>query len=379
MTGGIIPAGTTLTLTTPSHWDDVAYYHPEWVSTSSNPEQLVLREDTAGPILIEAFVKPTNPIHPYDVLHARLGNGSLGESSLVVTYPTSVERSLPRTVHPTVPYPLRPGTRALFGVAFANGGDKTVVTQVDLEIPGGYDVWRNGGEGAELFADADFLRPSDKDGAWTWIDGRHVRWTGHRVVEGLGASSWTVGVLVTGDASQATSIEPAYSDGPAGKLSFSNGFEHVSTRWGAVPGVVRHDVPAESAPGEGDGYPWLAAGGADGGHDAQLSSVEATLRGRAGYEVSGASGDLLRLQSSVANSTFAVRERKVPVGGLLQSDADFESLVNELGKAGVAETTLTMELYAPPSRGCATWRCGTRRARARRTFSSWRRMGRRTA
>ena len=310
---------------------------------------------------IEIHLKPpTNPVHPYDVLHAKLGNGSLGESSLVVTYPTSVERSLPRTVHPTVPYPLRPGTRALFGVAFANGGEKTVVTQVDLEIPGGYDVWRNDGAGAELFAEADFLRPSDQDGAWSWLDGRHVRWTGSRVVEGLGASSWTVGVLVTSDAGEATSIEPAYSDGPTGTLTFGNGFEHVSTRWGAVPGVVRHDVPPASGPGEADGYPWAAASaeGVETAHGVQLSSVEATLRGTARYEVSAASGDLLRVQSSLANSTFAVRQRMVPVGGLLQADADFESLVNELGKAGVADTTLTVEMYAPPSRGCAptaTW------------------------
>ena len=354
-----IPAGTTLSVDVPSAWQIHQIVAEGWRITGTAPLQLQLERASKQAEQIELHLKPpANPLHPYDVLHARLGNGSLGESSLVVTYPTSVERSLPRTVHPTVPYPLRPGTRALFGVAFANGGDKTVVTQVDLEIPGGYDVWRNDGEGAELFARADFLRPSDQDGAWTWLDARHVRWTGSRVVEGLGASSWTVGVLVTDDAGEATSLEPAYSDGPSGKLTFSNGFEHVSRRWGAVPGVVRHDVPPASGPGADDGYPWASAEGVDAVHAVQLSSVGATLRGTGRYEVSAAAGDLLRVQSALANSTFAVRERKVPVGGLLQSDADFESLVNELGRAGVADTTLTMEMYAPPSRGCAptaTW------------------------
>lgn len=362
-----LPVGLRLTLSPPPSWElkDVVAEGWSWKWETSTVVLELIERGPSRPVKFH-LKPPANPIHPYEVLHARLGNGSLGESSLVVTYPTSVERSLPRTVHPTVPYPLRPGARALFGVAFANGGEKTVVTQVDLEVPGGYDVWRNDGEGAELFAEADFLRPSDQDGTWTWLDARHVRWTGSRVVEGLGASSWTVGVLVTDDAGEATSIEPAYSDGPVGTLTFANGFGHVSTRWGAVPGVVRHDVPPASGPGEDDGYPWVpASSGGEGAaveveteHGVQLSSVEATLRGSGRYEVSAASGDLLRVQSSLANSTFSVHERKVPVGGLLRSDADFESLVNELGRAGVADTTLTMEMYAPPSRGCAptaTW------------------------
>lgn len=293
----------------------------------------------------------------------------------MVTYPSGAERSLPRAVYPTVPYPLRAGSRALFGVAFANGGEKTVVTQVDVEVPGGYDVWRNDGEGAELFAPGEILRPSDQDGAWAWVDAKHLRWTGARVVEALGASSWTFGVLVTGDVGEATSVEPPRSDGPEGRLRFGNGYEHRSARWGAVPGVVRHEVPAASGPDEADGYPWArvaasgsgpASGGGPGArpgtdvgaHEVEVRTVEATLVGAASYEVSPAAGDLLRLRSGLANSSFAVRERKVPVGGVLQSDADFESVVNELGRMGVADTTLTMELFAPPSRGCeptATW------------------------
>lgn len=359
-------SGLEVTVTLPPDWSLIQAESKQWSVTSLSPLKLRLTNGAPGVTATELRLRPpSNPIHPFDVLHARLGNGTLGESSLVVTYPTSVERSLPRAVYPTVPYPLRPGTRALFGVAFANGGEKTVVTRVDVEIPGGYDVWRNEGQGAELFAEAEVLRPADRDGAWSWVDARHLRWEGERVVEALGASSWAFGVLVTGDVGEATSVEPPRSDGPEGRLRFANGFEHRSTRWGPVPGVVRHDVPPASGPDAADGYPWAsasveaaAAGGAVTEHAVELRSVEASLESRASYEVSPAAGDLLRLRSSLANSSFAVRERMVPVGGVLQSDADFESVVNELGRMGVADTTLTMELYAPPSRGCeptATW------------------------
>lgn len=366
--GSRMSEGVELHVSIPSDWEFLAAEGSAWQIKSKNSRGLHFTATSAAAYSNSLDVRlrpPSNPIHPFDVLHARLGNGSLGESSLVVTYPTSVERSLPRAVYPTVPYPLRPGSRALFGVAFANGGEKTVVTQVDVEIPGGYDVWRNEGRGAELFAEADVLRPSDQDGAWSWVDARHLRWEGERVVEALGASSWALGVLVTDDVGEATSVEPARSDGPEGRLRFGNGFEHRSTRWGPVPGVVRHDVPPASGPDASDGYPWatadagaVASGGPVTEHAVEVRSVAASLAGRGDYEVSPAAGDLLRLRSSLANSSFVVRERMVPVGGVLQSDADFESVVNELGKMGVADTSLTMELYAPPSRGCeptAAW------------------------
>lgn len=366
---GSIPAGTQVKVTFPREWNALRLDAEGWNESEAEGSLTISAERAhfGSTLLTLRLRPPANPVNPYDVLHARLGNGSLGESSLVVTYPSSVERSLPRAVLPTVPYPVRNGSWALFGVAFANGGAATVVEQVDVEIPGGYDVWRNGGRGAELFAaGAGFERPADVDGSWAWLDGRHLRWTGQREVAALGASSWVVGVRITEDVGQATSVEPRYSDGPVGRLTFGNGFVHESTRWGAVPGVVRHEVPAASLPGASDGYPWAepgavgeGAGAEDGGealessHVVELTSVSAGLRGSAAYRSADVAGDLVRARSGLANSSFAVAERRVPVGGVVRADADFGGLVNELARAGVASTTITVDLFAPASRGCA--------------------------
>jgi hypothetical protein len=92
---------------------------------------------------------PSSPARSFDIITARLSGPSRAESSLVVTYPLpDADRGTPRVLASTTPYPVARGQDALFGVAFANGGDEVVVTRVDIEVPGGYDLKFNDGLGA---------------------------------------------------------------------------------------------------------------------------------------------------------------------------------------------------------------------------------------
>lgn len=365
-TASITHRGANITIAIPRGWEITTFPDSTlWLPTASSGHPAVgtsvsfeLREDVQGfaDLAFTARVDAA-PSRPFDVFHASLSNGSLGESALVVRYPTSAEKDLPRQVLVTAPYPVRASSRALLGVAFVNGGPEVTVTQVDVEVPGGYDFARHGGFGAHLFNESPvyFGGTETVDSEWRWVDGRHLQWRGSRVVEELSATEWTLGVLFNGS-EWATGVEPGRHDGPEGSARFANGFEASTRRWGRVPGVLELRAHNATLSPGGDGYPWAdagAAGGASLPYAVTVQDGRAAASAAGSYRVLPSGGDLVSLQGAVANSTFVIGNRTAPLGTFVRAEANLQSLVTKLSRSGVTETNLTIDMYAPPSRGCA--------------------------
>lgn len=355
-----IGAGTTLTMTWPRGWTGITDPGEPWVPVAySNASSLTAtyrhNVSSLGPTTLEFHATPpSNPTHPFDFIHARLGNGSVGESTLVVQYPAPVDRDLPRQVFATTPYPLRPGGSAFFGVAFGNGGAGTTVTDFTISIPGGYDIWANRGQGAALFDPEGVILnafpPADEETGSSWSidpDGKHVRWHGSVFVPALGAEWWGAELPITHDASQATSIEPVGGTGPSARLSFPSGFTDVSTAWGRSPGVIRSRVPPDEGGSEPSGYPDDSTT-----FNATIVGPRSALRANGSYSATP-TGGVLGLDSAVTNASFRVASRLAPLGSIMRADADFRSLTTKLASLGIVATTVTMELWAPGGDGCS--------------------------
>lgn len=371
--GAPIPEGTTVTVIFPVGWRTAEWYTPTmspWIDTSppmaaDSPIQLRAQMGPSGgesqELTIEATA-PSDPIQQFDTITAQLSNGSLSESSIVLRYGAiEPERNLPLTLYPTTPYPVALGQQAYFGLAIANGGAEAVnVTQVDIEIPGGYDFAHNNGEGAPLFAAVEAVSPSE---GWSFDSPKLLRWSSEAGIEvpAFSAEQFVVKATITSDPAVETAIEPAGSDGPNITLAFGNDYITSGTSWGKSPGIVTIRVPpaskAEDTVGgnTSDGYPWPtvpAVGGEDRSFIAYGNDTMAHLRTVGEYTVSASSSDLVNLETAIANATFEVQQRKVPVGTTMWVEGDFESLVTSLQQLGVA-SSLTLDLYAPPSLGCA--------------------------
>lgn len=368
-----IPEGTQLIISFPPGWRSAGWGSGSlapWQNTSGSQSvgaPLTLRATMGAggggqqTIRIDA-VAPAAPVHPFDTVTATLSNGSAAESTLIVTFPVPApERTLPITLHPTTPYPVGPGQEAIFGVALANGGaDAINVTQVDIEIPGGYDFEHNNGEGAPLFAGVTPVSPSE---GWTLESPKLIRWTSSagEPVAKFSAMQFVVKATITSDPSAETAIEPVGSDGPNITLGFGNDYVTSGASWGKSPGIVTLRVPPASKAEDAvdgntsDGYPWPslpAVGGEDRSFVAYANDTMAHLRKVGSYTVSASSSDVVNLETAMANATLEAQQRKVPVGTTTWVEGDFESLITTLQQLGVA-STLTLDLYAPPSLGCA--------------------------
>lgn len=364
---GTVPMDTTLTVTFPPGWsamgwEDLPSGWENITPTGASFVRAALRSGAPAlaTLTVQAFAPP-DPLHAFDLIHAKLTNGSLGESTLAVYYPAPVERNAPRVLAPTAPYPVRNNSWALFGAVLANGADEVEVTSFDITIPGGYDLATNGGIGAPLFVEVDNDTSTPSSG-WRTAGPRVVRWEGTRTVPALQAMDWIVSVRITPDVSAATSIEPSYSNGPNATIRFANGYEETSTTWGKSPGILRFRVPpaslAEDEPSGGsrDGYPWRIT------PDGSPRTVEVDSRGRIGgmtnttsYTVSGASADVVSLENAMANATFEVETRVVPLGSMFTARGDLTSLAQYLTNIGTP-SKLVLDLYSPPSLGCAPTR-----------------------
>lgn len=366
----VLPAELRLNITLPRGWDvdetALADANSVWTVVVTGSEdsgwqiQMALNAGIASALLVRVDAQPPpSPTSPFDEFYAKLGHGSLGESTLLIGYPASADRGLPRVAYATTPYPVRHGTEAVFGLAFANGGDDVTVTQLDVEIPGGYDVSDPDldGQGVSLFASS----PVSKDangGTWTRLDGKHLRWTGSKNVDAASVAYWAYAITFTSDLSQQTKTQPKYDDGPKSILKFDNGYVHETRRWGSTPAVFRHIVPPETTLGSGDdGYPWSATGAS---HTivGEVVTPKFKIHTTGAYETGAVSGDAVSMQNGVANSTFDIDKRLAPLGSLVKAEADVSSLASFASTTGATSTTFTAELYSPNTYGCEpimTW------------------------
>lgn len=379
---GDAPLASDVTVTFPRGWSDAAWevIPAPWLASEGGTDPITLKATlTAAPTSEATFrfsaLAPSNPVLPFDVITARLSQGSLAESNLIVTYPIeSTDRGLPRIVVPTTPYALRPGSEAVFGVALGNGGGEIEITRVDIEIPGGYDLWAHDANGAPLFGDLwkdaedAPVHASPARGDWTRESARHIRWkapdSGGVVVDAGAAAFWTVGVRMTSDPDAATSVEPVHSDGPRIRLGFTN--DHVATgrSWSKTPGVPSIVIPPATRADDdplgptSDGYAWSAVGvasGEDRTYSASAANTATYLRGSGSYRLGADAGDAVNIESAVANATLQVSPRKLIMGSSVRVEGDLSSLLEHLQKLNIA-SELTVELYAPPSLGCAPTR-----------------------
>lgn len=386
-TAGTIPVGTVVNVTFPAGWHDAAWVADTlapWVddSPASNGGNLVLRArlpQTASPSKTLEFsvYAPASPVRPFDVITARVSQGSLAESNLVAVYPiTSTDRSTPRLLVPTTPYAMRAGDTAVFGAALANGGDAIEVTRFTIQIPAGYDLARNLGEGAPLFAPFDPNVPprSFPQTGWTWKDARAIEWVADPddpvTIPALKAQHFWIELPIVADPKLGTSLESAYHDGPNATVEFSNGFAATSRSWGKAPGIVSVLVPpatrADNDPlgPTADGYPWSGDSlllGQSRTFETTGRSQVASVEGEGSYVLRPGASDAVNLENAMANASFEVMTRKVPVGTRLRADGDLGSILATLQQLGV-ESELALELYSPPSLGCAptaTWRIDT--------------------
>lgn len=357
-----LPVGVELTVRLPAGWTNQTTATDGWVpldsETANTTGVIRLRlgaEGLTSQNLQFSLIPPASSPARFHPVHASLSNGSLGESTFVFVNERAVERDLPRSLYLTTPYPIRPGSDALFGAVLANGGEAITVRRLDLEIPGGYDLRHHNGTGAPLFAN-DFNTTDAQGGHWTRVDDRHVRWTGERNISALEASFWSVNIPVTRDTTHYTGIEPRASVGPLGTLRFDNGHSASSTRWGDAPGVVVQRVPPASNHGaSADGYPWSPAElGSNAPHSfaGEITSTRAHLEGISSYRVGAQSSDMQRLQSGMANSTLAVASRLVPIGSFARVDGNLESVLTTVSESGATSMALTLDVYSPFSRGC---------------------------
>ncbi|MFA5861174.1 MAG: hypothetical protein WDA16_05715 [Candidatus Thermoplasmatota archaeon] len=357
-----IPAHTSLQVDFPRGWTLEDSPNSNWSlrateSAAGASVTLTATQDVSnGSDIVLLAHPPSNPVHPFDVVRAHAFNGSFGESTLLVQYPVPASPDLPRQLYPTTPYPVRPGTLALFGASFANGGENTSVTQLDFEVPGGYDVWLNRGSGAQLFEypySGPIVGVDDHGGTWSIVDARHARWTSSPnstiIVPALSVSWWGAMLPITTRSDQATNIENEAGTGPNVTLSFNtNTFNVTGTAWGKSPGIISVSVPNMSA-SMNDGYSTAPGKGA---FDVTVMTGSRAYQHATGSFDSDAT-NAASTDSAAANSTFTVRQRLAPLGSLVRVDANFESVMNQLSSAGVTDSNLTIDLFAPPNFGCA--------------------------
>lgn len=380
--GEVIPAGAVVNVSLPAGWSGAWFQETigTWEDVSPPHSEgealhLVARNnmDSEPRILrFDAFA-PTDGVRYFDVIKAQLSNGSLAESNLVVKYPVpSLDRSTPRTLWPTTPYGMRAGSEHVFGAALANGGTAIDVTDFSIEIPGGYDLARHQGNGAPIFASL-VPHPSLGGGflanpttGWSVsADHKRVSWKAdlpeQRIhVDALNAAEFWVTVQLSSDPEDGTSVQPAAHDGPNVTLSFSNGYSVTSRSWGKSPGVVSFSLPPASRSDDdplgptSDGYSWLTnsiSRGASREYLAKSRGPMAHVDREGSYELDPGASDAVSFESAIANSSFEVKTRKVAVGERMRVDGDLSSLLAELAHLGL-DSTLTLELYSPPSFGC---------------------------
>jgi len=358
-----IPVHASVQIDLPAGWENEPQDNLPWVAepavVGESGTKLIFT--ASAPILNSStltlsFRPPDSPDHPFDVLRARAFNGSFSESSLVIRYDAvPLSHDLPRSVYPTTPYALRSGETVFFGAVLANGGDETTVTSVDLEVPGGYDIWMNHGRGPELFNMTGTFESADghnASGSWSLVDSRHVRWTATTpvTVPASSAQWWGVWARATSLRDQSTSVESNVGMGPMVNVTLANGYQANGSHWGKSPGIIEVRVPG----GAYNATPPTTL-------QARVGTRTAYLFTTGSYDI-GVGADLLNIDNALQNSSFEVNKRMVPVGGVLQADADVESIVNELGELGVSDASLTLDLYAPPHFGCkptASWSMST--------------------
>lgn len=359
------PNRTALTIKFPAGWTGIESTSPSWeaVGETTSAGTTVRLTKTLGALETQLRLQatpPSAPTRPFDVIHARLENGSYGESTLVVKYPTtaSTQRDLPRLVYPTVPYPMRGGSTALFGVAFANGGAAVNVTDVYVTVPGGYDLVEHLGAGAPLFADHpaelvdtrvwdDPLWP-EASGTWTRVSEKQWRWHGEREVPALGAEYWAVGLKINPASIAATSVEPEWGEIPRAEVTFGNGFGKRGSQWGSVPGVIEVSVPPAPV-GTSDGYP-LDLGVH--GFDTEVGDEWRGVAGEGEFRMLVTATDVSNVRHAVTNSSLRVEKRLVPAGSVVEVRAELDSLATTLASLGVANPNVTVELYTPLTRAC---------------------------
>lgn len=371
----IVPDGQTLEVRIPSKWREVLPIAAGWNATIAGDEsagwEIIFAANgtkSTNQTFFIAAKAPTGTSRATDLITAKLGNGSLGESTLVVKYPTPTEQDLPRATYATTPYPLRLGTSAAFGAVFVNGGPEVNVRTLRLEVKGGYDLTHHHGMGAGIFHEStpEALNGTANGGAWRWVDNRTIEWNGDLVVPAGGVVDWLVGANVTEDASQATAVEPPGGHGVEGIVSFGNGFNTTSTTWGATPGVSRVVVVPDSLDTpDADGYDWTTlAPGEQEEHTitARVTSSSASVMTNASYRVEADASDLVSVRTALANGSMRVQSRTAPVGSLSAVDVDVESAVTTLAANGIADSRIQVDLYTPLSLGCAPTRSWSRDA-----------------
>ena len=357
-----IPTGAELTITIPLGWSVESTMSPNWTS-SSRGNILSFRASSAilppSPIEFSA-TPPQTETEPFATMTARFGNGSLAESTLILQYPSSPDTSFPRLTYATYPYPIYNTTRALFGIALANGGAVMTVDHVDLDIPGGYDLEHNGGKGVPLFTDTlgdDYHDSSQEAGSWTHVDDRHLRWTpkiGIQNVTPDTATWWAVEAPITSNADNVTAVENPQSPGPIAQVTLSNGLVVNSTEWGASPGIIRVEIPPENSALHVEGYPSSTSGATTFNYTARVSEYPATVvqNKTASYVAMPGAADALAIQRGTQNATFAVENRTVNLGGVMRIHGDMSSLVGTLKQEGITTGSIGVDVYAPPSLGC---------------------------
>lgn len=376
--GELIPVGTIVNVSFPAgwhsgtwapmsmgDWEDISPLH-----TKGDPLSMLARAKTdSSPVELALDVyAPTDAAAPFDVVTARVERGGFAESNMIVTYPVAqIDRGLPRLLVPTTPYGVRAGSTHLFGAAFSNGGGPLEISRFEISIPGGYDSVHNGGAGAPLFAGIE--TQGYPTSGWRLVDGKRVVWEASPdavppvapiQVGASEATAFWVRLRMDPDAAKGTSIEPAGSEGPRVRLAFDNEFTTTGRSWSNSPGIASFLVPPESALDAGrtgDGYPWRASAVNAPVIDARSTDARASVRGEAAYEVGVGGADAVSMEAALANASLEVTTRRVPAGSLMTVRGDLTSLFALLSQSGIT-STLTLELYSPPTLGCfptASW------------------------
>lgn len=375
---GKLPIGATATLIPPPGWTIAVHDQSGWAIQASNPVKATRTTPTTGAFLRLTLTAPPDPLDAHQLLHVSLSNGATAEADLVVAS-FGAEASLDSGLVVNSPYPLRPGYPARFSMAYLNGAaENRTLEQLRFEVTEGiFDTTTAptitvAAEGApvrtfpgQLTNDGRYLYANLTAVSASYLGGQYWDYSDPTGLPQLRPAAGITTILVDAQVVATDLHRSAPVDERAGvHLTFPTGFNRTATQYGQEEGIFWIEVPPASAAGEDDGYPWLAAGGAqtiaaDSPYLAKWATGSAEYRTVATDPTGLVTSRLLAYRDAYRDSRIVVLDDRVPLGGTVTLDTQLDSLLNEILALHPGQSledlgvSLQVALYPPATRGLA--------------------------
>lgn len=374
---GRVPVGAVATITAPPGWLVEIAPVDGWATQDGNPGRATRESETVD-LLRLRITAPPDPLDAHQLLHVSLSNGAAAEADFVLVTP-GAEAALDSGLVVNSPYPLRPGYPARFSMAYLNGAaENRTLEQLRFEVTEGiFDTTTAptitvAAEGApvrtfpgQLTNDGRYLYANFTAVSASYLGGQYWDYSDPTGLPQLRPAAGITTILVDAQVVATDLHRSAPVDERAGvHLTFPTGFNRTATQYGQEEGIFWIEVPPASAAGEDDGYPWLAAGGAqtiaaDSPYLAKWATGSAEYRTVATDPTGLVTSRLLAYRDAYRDSRIVVLDDRVPLGGTVTLDTQLDSLLNEILALHPGQSledlgvSLQVALYPPATRGLA--------------------------